>query len=423
MKRMVTALLPAILFLLLVPRSPRAGGLHGADQRRHQGSERRRPSRASTSPSRRLRPLHAQRLSDDNGGYVLPNLRLSVSPRGEPRRLSLLRADRHRAEPSTATPAINVVLALVRSPSSSRSGRRRDGRDPQHRRRTADREPARPRAAAQRPPGHRSAPAVARRHGEHLGRFASSRNYPTYRFRSREAARQHGLRDGRRQPQRSRHELQPAGAVPRALQESGLRPALSRRGTAITRRDRDVVTKSGTNQMHGRPSSFAATGGSTRRTRSRCRRTRCGATQFRRRDGRTHRQEQAVLLRRLPGHDHPHGSEHAAGVRADGGMLSGDFTALASPACNSGRQIALRALREQPGQRRRQLDPVALKYLQYIPVSRIPAAGISTATRRRATTISSSDGVDYQRAPGSLSTRATWTSRYKLPTTSTGRTR
>ena len=53
-------------------------------------------------------------------------------------------------------------------------------------------------------------------------------------------------------------------------------------------------------------------------------------------------------------------------------MLRGDFTAAASPACNSGRQITLRApfVNNQisPGQ----FDPVALRYLDYIPVSSDP---------------------------------------------------
>ena len=61
-------------------------------------------------------------------------------------------------------------------------------------------------------------------------------------------------------------------------------------------------------------------------------------------------QRQAVLLRRLPGH-----ARRARRRRRNiafvptAAMLAGDFTAFASPACNGGRQIALRrAVRQQP---------------------------------------------------------------------------
>src|SRR4030095_1579375 len=50
-------------------------------------------------------------------------------------------------------------------------------------------------------------------------------------------------------------------------------------------------------------------------------------------------------------------------------MLNGDFSALASPTCNAGRQVTLRAPFVNNQISPSQFDPVALKYLQYIPTS------------------------------------------------------
>ena len=97
-----------------------------------------------------------------------------------------------------------------------------------------------------------------------------------------------------------------------------------------------------------------------------------GAQSVRRRGGRSDREEQAVLLWRLPGtviHTQPSTLQAFTPTAA---MLSGDFTALASPACNTGRQIALRAPFVNNQVSPSQFDPTALKYLQYIPVSTDP---------------------------------------------------
>ena len=69
------------------------------------------------------------------------------------------------------------------------------------------------------------------------GGFASSRNYPTVPISvAGGSPGQHGLHDGRRQPQRSGHELQPAGAVPRRAAGVPHRDQRRcRRATATTR--------------------------------------------------------------------------------------------------------------------------------------------------------------------------------------------
>ena len=72
-------------------------------------------------------------------------------------------------------------------------------------------------------------------------------------------------------------------------------------------------------------------------------------------------------------------------------MLRGDFTALASPQCNSGRQVALRAPfvdnRIDPSQ----FNPVALRYLQvHSPFRAIRAGASSMGIQRRAPITSTS---------------------------------
>ena len=81
------------------------------------------------------------------------------------------------------------------------------------------------------------------------GGFSSNRNYPTMPIRWRADRRAAPSTYGRRQPQRSRHQLQPAVPFPDALQEfrvetSALAARYGNHAAAVV----NVVTKSGTNQ-------------------------------------------------------------------------------------------------------------------------------------------------------------------------------
>jgi len=77
-------------------------------------------------------------------------------------------------------------------------------------------------------------------------------------------------------------------------------------------------------------------------------------------------------------------------------MLAGDFTAIASPACNSGRQVALRAPFVDNKISPAQFDPVALKYLQYIPVSTDPCGRYQYGYPTPSTDNQVLGRVDYQ---------------------------
>ncbi|MBI4485552.1 MAG: TonB-dependent receptor [Acidobacteria bacterium] len=77
-------------------------------------------------------------------------------------------------------------------------------------------------------------------------------------------------------------------------------------------------------------------------------------------------------------------------------MLRGDFTAAASPACNSGRQITLGApfVNNQVDPSR--FDPVALRYLEYIPVSTDPCGRYQYGYPTPSTDHQYLGKVDYQ---------------------------
>jgi carboxypeptidase family protein len=85
-------------------------------------------------------------------------------------------------------------------------------------------------------------------------------------------------------------------------------------------------------------------------------------------------------------------------------MLAGDFTAYASPACNSGRQINLTAPagasysfsgnRINPAS----FDPVALKYMQYVPISSDPCGRFTWGLPTPSTDKQFLARVDYQRS-------------------------
>ena len=88
------------------------------------------------------------------------------------------------------------------------------------------------------------------------------------------------------------------------------------------------------------------------------------------------RQRQAVLLWCLPGHDHEARRRLTWGLCRPAAMLAGDFNALASPACNAGRPVALRAPFVN-----NQINPAlfsqpAVKVAERLPVSTDPCGEI-----------------------------------------------
>ena len=112
----------------------------------------------------------------------------------------------------------------------------------------------------------------------------------------------------------------------------------------------NAVTKSGTNRFHGNvfeflrdhrfnaTNPFAAIGPDGKRRDDGLKRNQFGGTL-----GGPIVQRQAVLLRRYQGTATAQRPAANIAFVPTAAMLAGDFTAFASPACNAGRQLALRA--------------------------------------------------------------------------------
>ena len=157
--------------------------------------------------------------------------------------------------------------------------------------------------------------------------------------------------DGAR-PQRSAEFRRPPAAVSRraaGIPRGHERPS-RRRAACAPAASVNAVTKSGTNTLHGNAfeflrdkrfnakSPFAAIGPDGKRFDDGLKRNQFGGTLRR-----TDCPRQAVLLRRVSGHQDPSdtaGSTSPSSPRA--AMLAGDFTTFASPACQ-GRQVNLGA--------------------------------------------------------------------------------
>jgi hypothetical protein len=176
----------------------------------------------------------------------------------------------------------------------------------------------------------------------------------------------------------------------------------------------NVVTKSGTNELHGSAFEFIATDGFNAKTRSRCRRIHCDATSSAARwadQSRGTSCSTSVVTR----------ERSSIPIRARcrrssrRGHVARRLHRPCVPACNSGRQIALRAPFVNNQVSVAQLDPVALKYLQYIPYPATPAAATSTDIRRRARITSSSAVSTTKGVPNTHSTAWYMDINYKLP--------
>ena len=105
----------------------------------------------------------------------------------------------------------------------------------------------------------------------------------------------------------------------------------------------NAVTKSGTNNFHGDLFEFVRNGSLNARNAFAVKRG-LAETQPVRRNGRgTGCPKQTLLLRRLSGHKQRSEPSELFAYIPTPAMLAGDWTAIASPACNGGRQITLRA--------------------------------------------------------------------------------
>ena len=376
MKRIRSALLPAFLFLGLSPafafaqagstaqisgtvKDQSGGVLPGVDVT---------VTQTDTSFTRSA-------VSDENGGYVIPNL--PVGPYRLEANLQGFRAYVQTGIVLTvnATPAVNVVMALgeVSEQISVRAN--------------AAMVETRSTGVGQLIENQRvlELPLNGRQVTDLLllspgvtvntaGGFASSRNYPTVPISV--AGGSPGstvyMMDGASHNDPGTNFNLPV-PFPDALQEfrietSALQARYGHHASAIV----NVVTKSGTNELHGSAFEFIRDGRFNAKNAFALSKDSLRRNQFGGAMGGPIAKNRLFFFGGYQGtiiHTDP-STLQAFVPTAD--MLRGDFTALASPACNSGRQIALRAPFVNNQVSAAQLDPVALKYLQYIPVSTDP---------------------------------------------------
>ena len=237
---------------------------------------------------------------------------------------------------------------------------------------------------------------------------------------------QHGLHHGRRQPQRPRHELQPAGAVPRraaGVQDRDERAR--RRATATTPPPSSTSSPSrGPTSIHGSVFEFVRDGRFNAKNAFALSKDSLRRNQFGGAVGGPIAENRIFFFGGYQGTDIKTDPSTLQAFVPTADMLRGDFTAVASPACNAGRQIALRAPFVNNQVSPSQFDPVALQYLEFIPVSTDPCGryqyGYPDAEHRPPDR--RARRLPAERA-GTRSTAATWTSTTSCRTTSTARTR
>ena len=102
-------------------------------------------------------------------------------------------------------------------------------------------------------------------------------------------------------------------------------------------------------------------------------------------------------------------------------MLAGDFTTFASPACNGGREIALRAPFVNNRVTSSQLNPVALAFAQYLPTASDPCGRVQFGIPNNSTEQQAIGRIDYTLTPEhSVFTRYLF-ARYENPATYDGK--
>ena len=96
-------------------------------------------------------------------------------------------------------------------------------------------------------------------------------------------------------------------------------------------------------------------------------------------------------------------------------MLAGDFSAVASPACNGGRQITLRGGFENNRIDPAQFSRAALNLVKYLPTTTDPCGQVTYSLRKDSNEAQLLGRIDYQRTPTIRSSRATWPRRTPNP--------
>ena len=155
---------------------------------------------------------------------------------------------------------------------------------------------------------------------------------------------------------------------PDALQEFKVETsALSAQNGMQSAGSVSLVTKSGTNEIHGDLFEFVRTENSMREMRSLARRDTIKRNQFGGTSGGPIMKNKLFFFGGYQGTTRPAGSVRPAHFVPTAAMLAGDFTTFASPACNAGRQITLRAPfvnnRIDPAL----FSPIALKVVSLLP--------------------------------------------------------
>src|SRR5436190_2566430 len=427
MKRIARVLLSAFLFLLLIPTfaAAQAGSTAQIAGTVKDDTGGVLPG-VTITVTQTATGLTRNAVSDETGGYVMPNL-----PVGPYRLEATLQGFRSYVQTGivltvNATPTVNVVLALgavSEQVSVTANAAMVETRS------TGVGQLIENQRVLELPLNGRQvtdllllSPGVT---VNTAGGFASSRNYPTVPISV--AGGSPGstvyMMDGATHNDPGTNFNLPV-PFPDALQEfrietSALQARYGHHASAIV----NVVTKSGTNEYHGSGFDFA-------------RDHRFNATNFFAPiDPATGKQKDDGLMRNQVGgamggpiarnklfffggyqgtviHTQPSTLQAFVPTAA---MLNGDFTALASPACNSGRQIALRAPFVNNQVTASQLDPTALKYLQFIPVSTDPCGRYQYGYPTPSTDNQFVGRADYTKSPKHSMYGRYMDIRYKLP--------